>query len=67
MKENTKACITGTLRGESTDDRWIPFHKRPVTWKSFPFDDVNIRRCDTTDYHCLDATIVNTSALVLKN
>ena len=55
MKENTKACVTGILRGESTDDLWIR-HKGPVTRKPFPFDDVIMRRCDTTDYHCLDAT-----------
>ena len=40
IKENIKAPRHWLLCGEFTGDRWIPPHKRPVTRKMFPSDDV---------------------------
>ena len=40
MKENIKAPRHWPLWGESTNDRWIPPNKGPVTRKIFTFDDV---------------------------
>ena len=40
IKENTNAPRHWPLWGESTGDRWNPPHKRPITRKMFPFDDV---------------------------
>ena len=42
IKENMKASRHWPLCGEFNGDRWIPPHKRPVTRKMFPFDDVII-------------------------
>ena len=42
IKENTKVSRHWHLRGDSTDQRWIPLTKASDTEKS-PFDDVLMR------------------------
>ena len=40
MKENIKSPSHWPLCEEFTGDRWVPRTNRPVTRKTFPFDDV---------------------------